>query len=108
MTEITFTKYHDSYLFDCHGHTEYSTAGSDILCSAVSCLCYTLDDYIRKLYERGDTSLYTSDFEDGNVSIRFIPADTANETAITEAVTAILSGFRLLEENFPDHISTDI
>ena len=42
MTKITFDTYYDTYLFECIGHTEYATAGQDILCSAVSILCYTL------------------------------------------------------------------
>lgn len=108
MTEITFTNYHDTHIFSCNGHTRYSLGGADILCSAVSCLCYTLDAYVQSLYERGDTSFYQSQFNDGSVRIEFILSDTADEKAVTEAVGAILSGFKLLWENFPDYISLDV
>ncbi len=53
MTCITFTRHRDRYLFECEGHTGYSKRGCDILCSAVSCLCYTLDAYLQGAYEDG-------------------------------------------------------
>lgn len=108
MTEITFTNYHDTYILSCTGHTGFSTVGPDILCSAVSCLCYTFDAYIQNLYDRGDTSFYQSQFNDGSVRIEFILSDTADKKPAMEAVGAILSGFKLLWENFPDHITLDV
>ena len=108
MTEITFANYHDTCIFSCNGHTKYSNAGADILCSAVSCLCYTLNAYVQSLHERGDTTHYLSQFSNGNVQIEFILSDTADEKAVMEAIGAILSGFKLLWENFPDHITLDV
>ena len=108
MTQITLSEYHDTHIFSCSGHTGYSTTGADILCSAVSCLCYTLDAYVQSLYERGDTSHYHSQFGNGDVRIEFILSDTADEKAVTEAIDAILLGFKLLWESFPDHISLDV
>ncbi len=108
MTQITFTQYYDTYLFECKGHTGYSSCGRDILCSAVSCLCYTLDRYLTGAREKGLIENYRSDFSEGNVSISFEYADISFPFAAEEAVRAILEGFVLLSENFPDHISADI
>ena len=46
MTDVSFVKYRDTYIFQCSGHTGYAAAGEDILCSAVSVLCYTLREYL--------------------------------------------------------------
>ena len=62
MTKITFESYRDVFYLDCTGHAEYSRAGGDILCSAISMLCYTLDNYLEKAYIRGDVSAYKKDF----------------------------------------------
>lgn len=109
MTSISYLTYHDTYIFECSGHTGYADAGKDILCSAVSTLCYTLDAYLQNARERGDIARYISDFSDGNVRIEFECADICREReeAILEAADAILGGFRLLWESFPDHISID-
>lgn len=108
MTQITFTKYYDTYIFECKGHTGYASCGQDILCSAVSCLCYTLERYLTGAREKGLIESLRSDFEDGSVFISFEYADTAFPFFAEEAVRAIMDGFVLLSESFPDHISADI
>lgn len=107
MTRVSFERYHDTYLFDCCGHTGYASAGRDILCSAVSVLCYTLAAYLEKAREMGTIANFISDFSDGNVHMRYDLADTFGIEKTEEAVSAILLGFTLLEENYPDHIETD-
>ncbi len=108
MTTVTFNKIHDTYIFECTGHTGYSVAGRDILCSAVSILCYTLREYLEGLSGEGILSDFLSDFSEGSALIRYELADGADEKSVWEAVRALLCGFSLLEENFPDHITADI
>ena len=108
MTNVSFLSLHDSYYFECSGHAEYASAGRDILCSAVSILCYTLGSYTEKLYNEGVLNDYRSDFSDGQVRISFCFADGADERAHLEAINAILCGFELLSESFPDYVLTDM
>lgn len=108
MTSVTFDKLHDTYIFQCSGHTGYSVCGKDILCSAVSILCYTLRSYLEGLFGEGIILNYLSDFSSGSVLIRYELSDGADERSVEEAVKAILSGFSLLEENFPDFVTADI
>lgn len=108
MTSVTFNKTHDTYIFECTGHTGYCVCGNDILCSAVSILCYTMREYLEGLYNEGLLCDFLSDFAPGNVLIRFEFSDGTDEYRIGEAINAILGGFSLLEESFPDYISADI
>lgn len=71
MTRISFDTYYDTYLFECTGHTEYASAGQDILCSAVSILCYTLRALLRDAYEEGKIDQYREDFSAGYARIDF-------------------------------------
>ncbi len=103
MTRITFESYNDTFYLDCVGHAEYARAGGDILCSAVSMLCYTLDNYLEKVYIRGDVAAYKKDFRDGCVHMEF--RIEREKEKIMETVMAFLEGFSLLEESFPDHVS---
>ena len=106
MTKISFDTYYDTYLFECVGHTEYASAGQDILCSAVSILCYTLRALLREAYEEGKIERYREDFSAGYVRMAFeLPDDNA---LILDNTMAILRGFQLLEEAFPDFIEADI
>ena len=108
MTTVSFNRIHDTYLFECTGHTGYSSCGRDILCSAVSILCYTMRSYLEGLFEEGIIRNYLSDFSSGSVLIRYELSDGADERSVEEAVKAILSGFSLLEENFPDFVTADV
>lgn len=108
MTTVTFNKIYDTYLFECTGHTGYSVAGKDILCSAVSILCYTLRSYLEGLYSEGVLYNFISDFSDGSALIRYELSDGADEEKVFEAVKAILCGFTLLEESFPDYICASL
>lgn len=108
MTSVTFTKYYEKFIFECKGHAEYGPRGGDILCSAVSTLCYTLERYLSGAFERGLIINYNESFSEGYVIISFEYADTFFTTCVEEAVNAVLGGFTLLSESFPDHVSADI
>lgn len=108
MTHVTYSDYRDTQEFECVGHTGYAPLGADILCSAVSCLCYTLDAYLSKAYDEGKIKSYSSDFRDGSVNVRFEYSEEYDSAAIREAVGAILYGFVLLEESFPEYIDADV
>ena len=108
MTTVTFVKYGGKYIFECTGHAEYASYGRDILCSALSVLCYTLDSYLRRASGEGKICSYCSRFEPGNVHLSFEVCDTYPNNIALQVVEAILDGFVLLEESFPDHIRADV
>ena len=108
MTAVSFNRIHDTYLFECTGHTGYSSCGRDILCSAVSVLCYTMLSYLEGLFDEGILCNFISEFSDGSALIRFELSDGADEGKVLEAVKAVLTGFSLLEENFPDFVTADV
>ena len=107
MTDVSFVKYRDTYIFQCSGHTGYATAGEDILCSAVSVLCYTLREYLSGAELDSRLGKFRHTFVPGEVVIEFSAADDG-DTALTEAVHAILGGFEILADSFGDCIRTDI
>lgn len=106
MTRIDLEKYHDTYMFRSMGHTGFATVGKDILCSAVSVLCYTLREYLENAHSKGDVTALSYDFSEGSVEIDF--SFSEEESSAVEGVRAILFGFELLRENFPDHIFTSL
>lgn len=108
MTHVSYESYHDLHIFECVGHTGYSSLGTDILCSAISCLCYTLDAYLQKGYDEGSITNFVSDFSDGYVRLQFEYCDKYDSQRCDEAINAVLSGFTLLEQSYPDYIDTDL
>lgn len=106
MTEVSYNLCDDRYVFECVGHTGYAARGSDILCSAVSVLCYTLEEYLDKMERCGRISHLVRDFRDGAVFIEF-SLDSDSDLSLLEAADAILDGFRTLSDSYPEYIRTD-
>lgn len=106
MTKVTLDTYYDTNLFECSGHTGFAAAGEDILCSAVSVLCYTLQSYLSSAYSQGTISRFSADFSDGQVLMQYELDEENNE--VEACIDAILGGFRILEESFPDYIETSL
>ena len=104
MTKIAYETYYDTHLIECVGHTEY-TPGADILCSAVSALCYALREYLNEAEEAGKVMGVQVSLEKGFFAASF---RLSEDSDATEGVSAILCGFKVLEGAFPDHISLDI
>lgn len=106
MTRVSFVQYRDSYIFQCTGHTGFAQSGEDILCSAVSVLCYTLDEYLQRAHSEGRLKRYESSFSSADVTVEFEPVQ--EDGALLEAVRAVLGGFILLAENYGDYIIADV
>lgn len=107
MTDISFQLYDDTYIFECNGHTGYSTRGSDILCSAVSVLCYTLKDLLEDMEAAGRIYRLICDFRDGMAIIEF-SLSSEKDTPLLEAVNALLRGFRILSDGYPEYITANV
>lgn len=106
MTHVSLCRYRDAYIFQCTGHAGYAQSGEDILCSAVSVLCYTLDEYLKRAHGEGRLLRYISSFASADVTIEFEPRNS--DRVLLEAVNAVLGGFALLAENYGDYILADI
>ena len=104
MTRIAYETYYDTHLIECVGHTEYKV-GADILCSAVSALCYALKEYLTEAEKAGKVLGLQVSIEKGFFSASFRMSEDSDAT---EGVSAILCGFKVLEGAFPDHISLDM
>lgn len=107
MTNVTFEQYHDSYMFSCTGHSGYGVPGHDIICSAVSVLCYTLDEFLDKAQTDGRISSYNREFEEGYVALSFETV-CPEDTGLFDGIDAVLGGFRLLSEHFPEYVDAEI
>ena len=104
MTKIAYETYYDTHIIECVGHTEY-TPGADILCSAVSALCYALREYLTEAEKAGKVMGVQISLEKGFFAASFRLTENSD---VGEGISAILCGFKVLEGAFPDHISLDI
>ena len=104
MTRITLDTYYDDHILECTGHTGYGPHGKDILCASVTILCLTIKDYLTEAAKNGLISNFLCDISQGYANIRFTSAIGGEADRCFLAIT---SGFKLLSECFPDHISYD-
>lgn len=103
MTQITYDRHYDKHVLVCAGHTEYSP-GSDILCSAVSTLCYCAKAYFEKAYAEGAVTDLKVALDKGFFALSF---ECEENSYALEVLKAVIEGFDILSEQFPDHISLD-
>lgn len=94
MTQVTYFRDVNAISVECSGHAGYADIGSDIVCSAISILIQTLADHLESLADYYDTYM-----DNGYMWIY------AKGDAVELALDVILTGFNLLEENYPDYIS---
>lgn len=106
MTTAAFEQYHDSYMFSCTGHSGYDVPGHDIICSAVSVLCYTLDEFLARSQAEGRIRSYNREFEEGYVALSFETV-CEEDTGLFDGIEAVLGGFRLLSEHFPEYVEAE-
>lgn len=96
MTKVRFSEAKDEISIDIRGHASYAPKGEDIVCAAISMLGQTLLAYLE------------TDHED----FRYIIQDGriwawAKGPNVQTALKIIMTGFWLLEQNYPDHIEIE-
>ena len=104
MITISYIDYYDELILECVGHAESGPYGCDIICSALSILCITVKEYLKKAQEEGLISSLRCDVSSGYANISF-RAEKGSEAE--KCFEAILSGFRILACAFPDYIEFD-
>ena len=84
------------------GHAGYAPAGEDLVCAAVSVLCWTLISEA-EAEERYHTETVADD-KRAYIDVRCSP-EGATAYACSYLFDIIVSGFALLAENYPEYIS---
>lgn len=93
MIEVIY--YKDSHLLTMDGHSGYSEAGTDIVCSAASILAYTLAEAVSNLNEP---------YIDLDIGCAEISCNQNDDTA-NLIFDTICAGYKLLADNYPENIS---
>ena len=82
------------------GHAGFGRAGEDIVCAAVSALCYTLAENLIRLADRDSITLT---FEKGCCRI-ICPRLTGKPRSIAAAFDFTMTGLELLASSFPENV----
>mgnify|MGYP002523793292 CR=1 FL=1 len=93
MTKITYFEDGDEISVDISGHAGYAKKDMDIVCSAISMLACTLLNYLSI-----DSDEFNYIQQEGHVWAN------AKGTNVPTAFHVIMTGYHLLEDNYPEHI----
>ena len=86
MINVKITRFEDGSIsgFTVKGHAGYAVAGQDIICAAVSAICYTAAGYF-EIVKPTDRKVQFEE-NDGYMDLRIIDPGTPEETAAGKAV----------------------
>ena len=85
------------------GHAGYAPQGEDIVCSAVSILCYSLEAYVLCQPRERFSSIKT-ERGDGYTQLRVTVKDAQDYAIVSEAITPARLAFKRLNTEFPRRI----
>lgn len=113
MTQVIFRieedqkiPHHKKLSFSSIGHAGYGPKGADIVCAALSALCCTLTYSMELAKEENKILDLDTRFEEGNVELEVVPA-RKHEGGTIQAFETVINGYRLLADNYPDHVHLD-
>lgn len=88
--------------FKVSGHAGYAEEGSDIICSAVSAICYTAVGYIDEKLNKCFNTGVEFEESDGNMSYRRnrLSQDAAVRSDIDAVLAAMVIGLKQIEESY--------
>lgn len=96
MTKVTYYEENNEISISVKGHAGFGEAGSDIVCSAISMLGQTLLAYLNVESEE-----FTYDMREGSIWAY------AKGDKVRTALHVIMTGYKLLEDNYPANIEID-
>ena len=96
MTHITYFEQSEEISIEVQGHSGYAEFGKDIVCSAISVLIQTLIYYLEDNADYCDNTI-----QSGYVFCYAKGGDTR------ASFDTILTGLRLIEEQYPDYIKLE-
>lgn len=85
------------------GHAGYAPQGEDIVCSAVSILCYSLEAYVLCQPRERFSSIRT-ERGDGYTLLTVTVKDAQDYATVSEAITPARLAFKRLTTEFPRRI----
>jgi uncharacterized protein YsxB (DUF464 family) len=101
MTAIDILK-GDTLTITIKGHAEYAEKGSDIVCSAVSILAYTLAEHLAVMYEGGLLEEKPIvQMSDGNMKLECKPKKEALHY-MTTTYAFVGLGFAIIANTYPE------
>ena len=100
MTQVSFNITENKCVLQVEGHADYSSRGTDIVCSAVSILSYTIAESIENI----EAKEKVIDIADGHVYIEVTPLDVVSKAVCLIAFDTVMKGFELLAESYPDNV----
>ncbi|MBR2473919.1 MAG: ribosomal-processing cysteine protease Prp [Clostridia bacterium] len=117
MTKIVYGNYDDRFYFEASGHavsdevlngcgcdeTDISRADSDSVCAAISILVLAAAERLRELDSDGELIHFSDEVESGYACFDVTPRDYSTDS-VKEIFELLMSGFSLLEENYPELI----
>lgn len=106
MTAITCHEYYDRYLFIAEGHSGFGKKGEDIVCAAVSALCFTLLETLRDEQSSQHLILKRDVVNDGYICIEAEPFSFAAER-IQAIFDTVFTGLLMLAEKYPEYVSVN-
>lgn len=104
MTEITLNEYYDRVIFTAEGHSGYKKSGEDIVCAAVSALCFTLLETLRNEQSSRHLNLVREIVGDGCMCIEVQPFSFAEER-VQAILDTVYTGLSMLAEKYPEYVS---
>lgn len=107
MVKVKFTTEGGLLKFKASGHANYGPYGSDIVCSAITILAYTLAEAVNDAkkceYLSHPPSVVISD---GLIVIDCLPLSEKYDRMLT-VFNTIKSGYKVLTTNYPENITLD-
>lgn len=103
MTTVEFTDIGGVLRLKADGHANWGGRGHDLVCAAESILAYTLVKNLLDAKDRGWLEELDTDLWDGGVIAEAIPRQDA-AAKIGTVFQTILTGYRLLAENYPENV----
>lgn len=100
---MSVEEFYDNYIVSVEGHAGFGRWGSDIVCAAVSAITYTLINTLKCAEDDGCLYIRTESVSDGSVYLEVEPYDFAREKVDT-IIETCMTGFSLLEDEYPDYI----
>lgn len=106
MTKVCFREYYDNLLITVEGHSGYSHTGEDVVCAGISTLAYTFLNTILDEEAHGNLKLIRNFVGDGIICLEIQRFKFSNER-IDGIIGTVMTGFYMLEENYPDYIKIE-
>lgn len=100
MTNIEINEKDHRLELKVEGHSGYASSGNDIVCSAISILCFTLLTAVMERDERLLNMRYQQ--KDGYFYLSF---SNTYDKCLKAIFYAVCNGFQMLTEQYPKHVS---